>query len=245
MWPTTVIISTCSCLPARAHGFGSVEFSIWQSHRERSLKITCKMCFHPWLGLYILLVGIILNGGKKQAFFFTHSHSESNLMSLGVSNWFNRESISHVVLPGFLASQNYYFLLIYICQKNTLFSSAGASPFSVFFPSVLCNHRTQSISLVVRSGIHDIFYSIANHKWGITASDCGMFWERGICHNVSAFLIQTTVRFRYEEWFWILVWSENAESMPIALIMTICVQFHASSEVSIGKKEKLGAQLEN
>ena len=44
------------------------------------------MCLHPWQGLYILLVGIILNGGKKQAFFFTHSHSESNLTSRGVSN---------------------------------------------------------------------------------------------------------------------------------------------------------------
>ena len=151
--------------------------------------------------------------------------------------WFKRESISHMVLPGFFVSQNYYSLLMYIWPKKIRWSSsASASPF--FFPSVLCNHRTQSISLVVRSGIHDIFYSIANHKWGITASDCGMFWERGICHNVSAFLIQTTVRFRYEEWFWILVWSENAESIPIALIMTICVQWHAISKVSVAKKEK-------
>jgi len=238
LWPTTVFISTCSCLPARAHDFGSVEFSIWQSHRERSLKITFKMCFHPWLGLYILLVGIILNGGKKQAFFFTHSHSESNLMFLGVSNWFKRESISHMVLPGFLVSQNYYFLLIYIWQKK--YTNASRFFFRLFCVTI------KLIQLVLlSSGIHDFIYSIANHKWGITASDCGMFWERGICHNVSAFLIQTTVRFRYEEWFWILVWSENAESIAIALIMTICVQCHAISEVSVGKKEKLGAQLEN
>ena len=121
----------------RAHGFGSVEFSIWQSHKERSLKITCKMCFHPWLGLYILLVGIILNGGKKQAFFFIHRHSESNLMSLGVSNSFKRESIfSHGVARLSCLSKHYLKLLlsanIYL-KKNDLPASASASPFFCLF----------------------------------------------------------------------------------------------------------------
>ena len=159
MWPTTVFISTCSSLPTRAHGFGSVEFSIWQSHRERSLKITCKMCFHPWLGLYILLVGIILNGGKKQAFFFTHSHSESNLMSLGVSNWFNRESISPVVLPGFLTSQNYYFLLIYICQKK--YTALLRRCFSVlsFFFRLFCV-TIELIQLVLLYGLAFMIFFI-------------------------------------------------------------------------------------
>lgn len=142
-----------------------------------------------------------------------------------------------MVLPGFLVSQNYYSLLIYIWQKNTLIFLRQC--FSVFFFRLFCVTIELIQLVLLSSGIHDIFYSIANHKWGITASDCGMFWERGICHNVSASLIQTTVRFRYEEWFWILVWSENAQSIAIALIMTICVQCQGSEMgLSVAKKEK-------